>query len=109
MLSSAIDLPRQEPVPHRWHVLQVLRAMRAGHPFICLCDVSCLMHLEGVPLAVHYFGFLDRNNYIAPIKKEGLQAHYFKLNAAGLELYEEGERWWRSLGWQQRFWVMLRG
>jgi len=109
MISSAIDFPRQEPVPHRWHVLQLLRAMRSGHPFIRLWDLSCLMHLEGVPLAVHYFGFLERNSYIAPRAKEGLQAHYYTLTSDGIELYEEGERWWGSLRWWQKLRVIWRG
>lgn len=109
MISSAMDHSRQEPVPHRWHVLQLLRAMRSGHPFIRLWDASCLMHLEGFPLAVHYFGFLERNGYIVPCAKEGLEAHYYTLTADGIELYEEGERWWGALGWRQRLLVMWRG
>lgn len=109
MISSAIDVPRQEPVPHRWHVLQVLRAMWAGHPFIRLCDVSHLMHLEGVPLAVHYFDFLERNAYIVPRAKEGLQAHYYTLTPDGVELYQAGECWWRSLRWQDKIRVMWGG
>ena len=109
MSSSAVDFPRQEPVPHRWHVLKILRAMRSGHPFIRLLDVSCLMYLEGVPLAVHFFGFLERNGYIAPRATEGLQAHYYILTCDGIVLYEEGERWWRSLGWEQKLWVIVRG
>lgn len=109
MIPRVVDGSRAEPVPHRWHVLQVLRAMRSGHPFIRLWDASYLMHLEGVPLAVHYFEFLERNAYIVPRAKEGLQAHYYTLTPAGVELYEEGERWWGSLGWRQKLWVIWRG
>lgn len=109
MISTAIDFPRQEPVPHRWHVLKILRAMRSGHPFIRFLDVSCCMHLEGVPQAVHYFGFLERNGYIVPRAKKGLQAHYYTLTSDGIELYEEGERWWGSLRWRQKFRVIWRG
>lgn len=109
MISSAMDLIRREPVPHRWHVLQVLRSMRAGHPFIRLGDMSNLMHLEGVPLAVHYFDFLERNAYITARAQEGLQAHYYKLTPGGVELYETGEHWWGSLSWQDKIRVMWGG
>ena len=109
MISDTVDVPRQEPVPHRWHVLRILRAMRSGHPFIRLLDLSCLMHLEGVPLAVHFFGYLDRNGYIEPSAGEGLEARYYTLTSEGIALYEEGERWWRSLAWKRKFWVMVRG
>ena len=109
MISSAIDLPHDEPVPHRWHVLRLLRAMRLGHPFIRLWDASCLMYLEGVPLAVHYFGFLQRNGYIVPRAKEGLQSHYYTLTSDGIELHKEGERWWGTLKWRQKLMVIWRG
>lgn len=109
MISSAIELSRQERVPHRWHVLKILRAMRSGHPFIRLLDMSCLMHLEGVPLAVHFFGYLERNGYIAPRARVGLLAHYYTLTSDGITLYEEGERWWGSLGWQEKLWVIWQG
>jgi len=109
MISSAVDFPQQECVPHRWHVLQILRAMRSGHRFIRLPGGACLTHLEGVPMAVHFFGFLERNAYITPCAKEGLQAHYYRLTSAGIVLHDEGERWWRSLGWQQKLYVIVRG
>jgi len=109
MISSAIDVPRQERVPHRWHVLKILRAMRSGHPFIRLTSSSFFTQLEGVPLAVHFFGFLERNGYIAPCAKRGLQSRYYILTPDGVTLHKEGERWWRSLGWRQKLWVMMRG
>ena len=109
MNSSAMDHSRQEPVPHRWHVLRILRAMRSGYPFIRLPGASCFTYLEGVPLAVHFFGFLERNAYIAPCAKEGLQAHYYILTPEGIALHEEGERWWRSLVWREKFRAILRG
>lgn len=109
MISSTMDCHCQESVPHRWHVLGILRAMRAGHPFICLPGASCFTYLEGAPLAVHFFGFLERNGYIKPHTKEGLQAHYYTLTSAGLLLHEAGERWWSSLRWRQKLLVMLRG
>lgn len=109
MISGAGDIRGREPVPHRWHVLRLLRAMHSGHPFIRFSDVSCLMHLEGVPLAVHYFGFLERNGYIVPSAKEGLEAHYYTLTTEGIRLYEAGERWWGSLRWRQKYRVIWRG
>lgn len=109
MTSSGTETGHQERVPHRWHVLRLLRAMRSGHPFIRLWDMSCLMYLEGVPMAVHYFGFLERNGYIVPCAKEGLQSHYYTLSSDGIELYEQGERWWGSLRWPQKYWVIWRG
>lgn len=60
-------------------------------------------------MAVHFFGFLERNGYIAPCATEGLQAHYYTLTSEGIALYDEGERWWRSLGWRQKLWVIARG
>ena len=109
MVSSAVGFCRQERVPHRWHVLRVLRAMRLGYPFIRFWDLSSLMHLEGVPLAVHYFSFLERNGYIAASAREGLKSHYYTLTSEGIELLEQGERWWGSLRWQQKYWVIWRG
>lgn len=109
MIASALEVPRQESVPHRWHVLEILRAMRCGHPFIRLSGASCFTYLEGIPMAVHFFGFLERNRYITPHKKDGLQAHYYTLTSEGIALYEAGERWWRSLGWWQKLSVIVRG
>lgn len=109
MDATAIDSGHDEPVPHRWHVLQVLRAMRHGHPFIRLWDTAFSMHLEGVPLAVHYFDFLERNGYIVPAAQHGLQACYYTLSARGIELHDQGERWWRSLRWPQKTRVMWGG
>lgn len=109
MNASAIGCSRQERVPHRWHVLQVLRAMRSGRPLIRLLGVSCLTHLEGVPLAVHFFAFLERNDYITPCSRVGLHAHYYILTSDGVELYEAGEQWWQSLTWEQKLWVIWRG
>jgi len=109
MISNAIDLPRQESVPHRWHVLEILRAMHSGHRFIRVPGASCFTYLEGVPLAVHFFGFLERNGYITPCAKEGLQAYHYTLTSEGIALYEGGERWWGSLGWRQKLWVIVRG
>lgn len=109
MVPKATYLYSQERVPHRWHVLRMLRAMRLGHPFIHLWDMSTLTYLEGVPQAVHYFGFLQRNGYIAPCAREGLLSHYYTLTTAGLDLLEQGERWWHSLRWPQRYCVMWAG
>ncbi len=109
MISGTIRCPSQEPVPHRWHVLEILRAMHAGHPFIRLAASACSTHLEGVPLAVHFFEFLHRNGYIAPVARKGLLAHYYALTPEGETLYEEGERWWRSLDWWEKLCVRVRG
>ncbi|MBD5803597.1 hypothetical protein AZOA_30380 [Azoarcus sp. Aa7] len=109
MLARADDAPRREPLPHRWHVLQMLRSMHAGYPFIHLWDLSCLTHLEGAPMAVHYFGFLERNGYIVPCAKEGPRAHYYTLSSDGVALYEAGERWWRTLRWPQKYFVIWHG
>lgn len=109
MISTAMNCYRQESVPHRWHVLEILRAMRAGHPFIRLPGGSCFTHLEGVPLAIHFFGFLERNGYIAPYTEDGLQSHYYVLTPDGLALHESGERWWQSLGRWQKLRVILKG
>lgn len=109
MVSAAIDSSRRERVPHRWHVLRTLRAMHSGHPFIHFWDISCLMHLEGVPLAVHYFGFLERNGYIVPCAKDGPESHFYTLSTDGVALYEAGERWWKSLAWSEKSLVIWRG
>lgn len=109
MIANPVDCRWQEHVPHRWHVLRLLRAMRAGNPLIRFDGVSCLVHLEGVPLAVHFFAFLKRNGYIAPRAKEGLQACYYALTPDGIGLYEAGERWWCSLRWRQKLHVVVHG
>lgn len=109
MIPATIDSSRREPVPHRWHVLRTLRAMHSGHPFIRFWDLSCLTHLEGVPLAVHYFSFLERNGYIVPRAKDGPESHFYRLSSDGEALYEAGERWWNSLRWRQKYLVIWRG
>lgn len=109
MISDAMVVSKQERVPHRWHVLEILRSMRLGHPLIRLSSTSYFTHLEGAPLAVHFFNYLERNGYIAPQVKEGLLSHYYTLTADGLDLYEGGERWWRSLVWHEKLWVRVYG
>ena len=109
MTSTAIDFVRRESVPHRWHVLRSLRALRAGHLFVHLCDVSFMMYLEGVPLALHYFGYLKRNGYIVPCGRNGVRASYYRLSEEGKRLHDAGERWWASLRWGQKCYVIWAG
>lgn len=109
MNARAMTAHLQEPVPQRWHVLQLLRLMHVGHPFIRFWDTSFTTYLEGFPLAVHYFDFLDRNGYITPCAEDGWMANYYQLTPAGEELLDKGEAWWKTLHWFEKTWVIWHG
>lgn len=98
-----------EPVPHRRLALRILRSMRLGNPLVRGGDSALLTWLDGVPNVVHLFDYLVRNKYVEPRDAQGIASLHYVLTAAGKELHDRGERWWRSLTWREQLAVVIYG
>lgn len=101
--------PGNEPIPHRRLALKALRSMRMGNPLVRSGDSAFLTWLDGVPNVIHLFDYLVRNKYVEPLAAQGIASLHYVLTAAGRELHDRGERWWRSLTWREQLTVVLYG
>lgn len=80
-----------------------------GNPILRGGDSVFSTWLDGVPDVIHLFDYLHRNKYVEPLAESGIGSMRYVLTAAGRELHDRGEKWWRSLTWRERLVVMLWG
>lgn len=101
--------PGSEPIPNRRLALKILRSMRLGNPLVRGGDSALLTWLDGVPNVIHLFDYLVRNKYVEPLAEHGIASLHYVLTAAGRELHDRGERWWKSLTWKEQLTVVIYG